>query len=115
MKLIYVIKLGYQIAIADLSHGFDGTDSWYIHRINVPRQFRGQGYGSKLLKEITFDADNENVELRLDINPSDGLHLNQLRDWYERYEFTGSRSLGYIRKRRSEREHSPFEGEDEKK
>jgi len=85
MKECYVIKEFR--AIADLVWDLDASESWWITRINVPRQFRGRGIGSKLLHIILKDADKENWQLRLMIEASDGLTTKQLRFWYERNGF----------------------------
>ena len=58
-----------------------------INRINVPREFRGRGIASTLLKRILADADREGATVGLGISPSDGLSYKELKAWYERYGF----------------------------
>lgn len=58
-----------------------------ITRIFVPFKYRGQGFASKLLKEVMDAADYSQVTLMLDISPSNGLNAEELRDWYLRHGF----------------------------
>lgn len=77
-----------QIAIADLTGLGDmvpGTMT--ITRINVPTWARGQGYGSKLLREILDAADTEETPLSLEVMPSGPLDYDELVRWYKRYGF----------------------------
>jgi ribosomal protein S18 acetylase RimI-like enzyme len=74
-------------AIADLVSPGELTRHWTITRINVPEQFRGNGYGSALLDQIIADADAEREVLQLEISPSGGLSFRQLEDWYKRRGF----------------------------
>lgn len=71
--------------IADLSRVGDAR--WHVHRINVPREDRGKGYGSELLRWVCYDADRWGVELELIPTPSGGLTAGQLVEWYKRHGF----------------------------
>ncbi len=64
-----------------------------ITRVNVPAPHRGKGIASELLKEVTVAADQDRVNLYLEIAASDGLDNDQLRAWYERHGFVGSAML----------------------
>jgi len=67
VKTQYAIRLGpHRAAVADV-HPL-GRCHW-ITRINVPREYRGRGYGTALLEQVLEDADREGVTLRLEINP----------------------------------------------
>jgi len=87
MKTTYMVQAPghWKPAIADLSLQPDGA--WYINRINVPEEFRGKGYGTRLLKQVLQDADAEGAILLLDPVPSGGLSRRELTDWYLRYGF----------------------------
>ena len=89
MKTSFTRRLSQvRIAILDLSQYTDeGIDGYMINRINVPREFRGQGIGSALLNECISCADADGVTLYLGIMPSDGLHFDALESWYKRYGF----------------------------
>ena len=67
-----------------------------ITRINVPRNHRGKGIASTLLRRALHAADSESITLFLEISPSDGLNYEQLKAWYKRYGFYGN--YLYIRK-----------------
>ena len=71
-------------AIADLIRYRDGK---LLTRINVPREHRGRGIASKLLKRITADADRTGTTLYAWVSPSDGLGENALSAWYRRNGF----------------------------
>lgn len=62
---------------------------WIITSIDVRPDHRGQGAGSRLLRDIIADADREGVNLYLsvDADSSGGLSNQQLRDWYMRHGF----------------------------
>lgn len=83
MKNCYVDEE--HISIADLCDYYG--KGLVITRINVPSQYRGNGYGSALLKQIVKDADTDRVSLFLEILPSGGLNYTQLKSWYGRYGF----------------------------
>jgi ribosomal protein S18 acetylase RimI-like enzyme len=85
-----------QLAILDVVNG-------YISRINVPVRHRGKGVGRALLQECLADADKEGVRLHLYPSESDGLRLQELIDWYERYGFRQDdeySKLGWVREPR---------------
>jgi GNAT superfamily N-acetyltransferase len=97
MKTSYVVTCARgQIAVADLSPpGLIDEDAWWVHRINVPWRYRGEGFGSELLSMILLDADQEGAELALTplATPMDvglrliGLSSSQLFAWYARHGF----------------------------
>lgn len=91
MRPHYVIRCSEtKIAIADLTELEGG---FYINRINVPEQFRGQRIGARLLKMVLDDADKEGVTLFIDISPYGKMTHDDLRQWYERNGFK-QRKLG---------------------
>lgn len=82
MKTCYHTKLGgYQAAIADLCDYYG--QGLILTRINVPKDFRNQGHGGRLLDEICAEADKDHIWLYLEISPSGGLDYDQLQTWYE--------------------------------
>jgi ribosomal protein S18 acetylase RimI-like enzyme len=76
-------------SIADLIDAYEmlPRKGLLITRINVPKAHRGQGHGTALLKKILEAADEEKINLYLEVSPSDGLNYNQLVSWYRRYGF----------------------------
>ena len=89
MKAIYLDR-GTR-SIADLMEVQTGV--FLITRINVPKASRGQGLGSKILKEILEDADEEDVTLEIHPMPSGSLTRKQLSEWYIRYGFKWGPSI----------------------
>lgn len=85
MKPYYILRIGFSAAIADLSEW--GNNCYFIHRINVPKNERGKGYGSKLLKMICDEADKENAILMLQIVSSGEMSDEDLTEWYRKYGF----------------------------
>jgi hypothetical protein len=86
MQNCYYRKLSpYKLAISDLCDYYN--KGMLITRINVPKEFRGKGVGSEILKDIIRDSDKDKIVLFLEIQPSDGLNFKQLEDWYIRYGF----------------------------
>lgn len=71
---------------------------WLLTRVNVPKERRGQGYGSFLLDSILKDADAEQSAIVLEASPSDGLTLAQLQTWYERRGFVREGATNVMRR-----------------
>jgi len=84
--------------IADLVRPGELTPNWTITRINIPHMYRGNGYGSALLRRILKDADLECVTLQLEVFPTGPLNYAELLAWYERYGFVLQPS-GYMLRR----------------
>lgn len=92
MEQTYIIrdpdKGIFAAAIADVVEMPTGKDRHYvITRINVMDQYRGRGYGSKILNMILEDADNEGATLFLEPVPSGPLDAEALKEWYSRSGF----------------------------
>lgn len=81
--------------IADLVAPGELWTDWTITRINIPEKSRGNGYGSRLLRRITDDADAEVVKLVLEPFPSGPLDYDALVAWYTRHGFRMTRH-GYM-------------------
>lgn len=95
MKTCYVLTD--TRTIADLVAPGELTENWTVTRINVPREFRGQGNGTKILKLILADADREQITLQLEPSPSDGLDYDQLVVWYKCHGFK-MMPVGYMKR-----------------
>lgn len=85
-------------SIADLVAPGELFPTWVITRINVPREHRGKGHGSALLKRILVDADVEQVTLALEVFPSGPLDYDDLMYWYHRHGFRSTKSGYMVRK-----------------
>lgn len=70
---------------------------YVITRINVSEEYRGRGYGSKLLKEICNDADNEGATLMLECVSSGEMDDMDLAQWYIRNGFTPQHENVFVR------------------
>lgn len=103
MKSIYMIKLTpTRSAQVDCSRSMycdevDDSDAYCINRVFVPSDFRGQGFGSKVLALCLEDADRLNVTLWLTINPYGDLDYKSLDAWYKRNGFVFNGEV-YVRK-----------------
>lgn len=73
------------LAILDVVDCEDGV--FHITRISVPEKHRGRGFGSKVLRECTEDADRESVTLSLEVLTSGDMTEDDLRAWYARHGF----------------------------
>ncbi len=93
MKTCYIDQV--HRGIADLVSPGELTPNWTITRINIPKQYRGCGYGTALLKQILDDADQEGATLQLEPSPSGPLAYDDLVLWYKRYGFR-TNSYGYM-------------------
>jgi predicted GNAT family N-acyltransferase len=104
MKEMYHIRLGtHRVAVADLNLMPKGmldeseAETWWIARINVPAEYRTQGHGSELLRQVLEDADCEHIRLVLEINPYGGLDYDELKSWYERHGFVQLEEGPFVR------------------
>lgn len=68
-------------------------DRWWITRVNVPVQVRRGGHGGRLMRRVLTEADEEGVTLCLEVQPSGGMPLRPLREWYRRLGFVGTRTM----------------------
>jgi ribosomal protein S18 acetylase RimI-like enzyme len=75
----------------------DPFQGWTISRINVPKEHRGKGLGSAMLKRILADADEEGIDLYLVVYATGALDDEQLTEWYERYGFVSTGAGGMVR------------------
>jgi len=112
MKPTYhiVMPVGIRPAIADVSE--IGTSLYLVNRINVPEDFRGQGYGKKLLEAITKDADLEDVVLMLEVHASDSrdiMNNDELIAWYRRHGFKMVSYLNRLMERLPNGKHKEFD------
>lgn len=60
---------------------------YLLTRVNVPKEHRGEGLGSRLLKMVTDEADANEATLILEVVPSGPLSSAALQEWYERNGF----------------------------
>lgn len=64
------------------------TDTWLLTGVEVAHNERGKGHARELMRRVLTDADNENVNLYLSVEPDGtGLEASELMDWYERLGF----------------------------
>lgn len=69
----------------------DPSYPFLLNRIEVARGTpKHQGWGSKLLTEITNQADNEHVTLILGVSPDEEEWFSPLVAWYTRFGFVPS-------------------------
>jgi GNAT superfamily N-acetyltransferase len=67
-------------------------DALYIASIQVPRDQRGGGHGTKALKIVTDACDKFGCPCSLEVRPFDGNRSeNRLRLWYEAHGFYPTR------------------------
>lgn len=61
---------------------------WFLNRIAVARGTnKGEGWGTKLLEQICSEADREQAELILGVDPDDADRFNDVVNFYVRYGF----------------------------
>ena len=63
-------------------------NKYLVTRVSVPREHRGKGIGTKLLKEVTKDADKECSTLLIEPKPYDsGMTKESLINYYKIFGF----------------------------
>lgn len=88
MQSVFTIRFADNvIAIADVLTTFG--EPFVISRINVPKRYRGLGFGRELLRMITDAADMAGVRLKLAVSPygDSPLQFKELSAWYRRHGF----------------------------
>jgi GNAT superfamily N-acetyltransferase len=63
------------------------ADLWWLNRIQVNRDRRGEGLGTKLLEEILADADHDGATLLVGVEPDTRGMFRKLANWYTRHGF----------------------------
>lgn len=96
MKLCYADRATRSVADVVAADHL-GAHIFVITRISVPKEYRGQGVGRQLLKEVLADADKEGVRLVLEINPYGDMTFKQLEAWYTRNGFLQTIEGYYLR------------------
>jgi ribosomal protein S18 acetylase RimI-like enzyme len=66
-----------------------GEAKFWVQRLYVPRAYRGQGHGRKLMAQLLEHADNNQFSLQLIVAPSSNNRMtyHELRAWYIRLGF----------------------------
>lgn len=77
-----------------------GVEGYYITRLIVPEEIRGQGVASSMMTELVKLADDKEVSLVLEVNSYGSLTHEELIKFYEKYGFSESAEQEgvYIRK-----------------
>lgn len=75
-----------QPAQIDASEVQPGT--WYVNRLIVPKNARGQGIATALMQELITWANNNSIKLISEINPYGDLDKEQLITFYQKFNFT---------------------------
>lgn len=86
----------YHLASIEISKIPD-EDNWYFNRLIVPKEFRHQGYATKLLCELEKIADEKAMNIVLDINPYGDLNHEQLHNLYMKHGFINHDKYEMIR------------------
>jgi tRNA(Met) C34 N-acetyltransferase TmcA len=81
------------LAVLDLHIFAKGI--WRVSRINVPKPFQHNGIGTRMMKEMCKDADNENVIIILEPSPYDRTpnSYNDLVSFYKKFDFVFSERI----------------------
>lgn len=92
MKSCYTVKVSdTKIAILDNCDYY--ALGRIITRVNTPEEFRQQGHGNELMRKICKDADEEGVNLFLEISPTGDMTYDQLEKWYNKFGFKKWRGI----------------------
>lgn len=70
---------------------------WILNRIQVNRDYRGQGIGTRLLIQICEEADRNGDTLWLGVSPDGPGYFKRLVAWYRRHGFKPlKRTVGHV-------------------
>jgi GNAT superfamily N-acetyltransferase len=62
---------------------------WFVNRLFVSPNCRGEGIGTKLIRLLVEQADALGVTLTLEINSYDGMGESDLLEFYKKFGFRG--------------------------
>lgn len=89
----FTVEVGKTRAYARLAYWFEPLN-WTLTDIHVPMTYQGQGVGSKLLRMVTSYADEEGIDIRLNVQPGGGwMNYEELVQWYNRHGFVWEDSI----------------------
>ena len=77
-------------SIVTISPSTNTPNKWWVNRVSVHKEHRGNKIAAKLVTEMCGDADLNGVTLRAYVSPDmsgEGLDFEQLRQFYGRYGF----------------------------
>jgi len=94
----FVIKRGFRGGTAELSDmsleivsdtlGIEAKGNWsFFNRLVVPKELRGEGLATELMKQVTQWADKKKVNILNGVNPYGDLSLKQLIAFYGKFGF----------------------------
>lgn len=72
---------------------------WFFNRLFVKKNYRGNGYGSKVLDKMLEIIKNKNITLELMINPYGEMTYEQLEAFYLRHDFKKYDTCYYFNKK----------------
>ena len=58
-----------------------------IFRLKTPKEHRRKGYATIIMQEIIENYGNREITLLPNASPEDGMTIEELRDWYHRFDF----------------------------
>lgn len=74
------------------------SDEWFFNRLYVRPEYRGKGYGSKVLDKMLELVKKRNIILELAINPYGEMTYNELEAFYLHHGFKKSGIRYYFNK-----------------
>jgi GNAT superfamily N-acetyltransferase len=94
-KGFYITDNSY-LASAELS--VMKNNLYYFNRLLVNKKIRNKGYANQLLVEVCKWADQEKINILIDINPYGDLNYDQLLRFYQKFGFKLNKNKQLIRK-----------------
>lgn len=88
MKDVYLLKQDGSIVCCVYLLGPPSDGIGLITSVWTHPEFRGNGLASELLRLVLSDADDDNVQLWLKIEPDNLDDFDRLAEWYARLGFT---------------------------
>ena len=98
---VYIVLNNLMIASSECSFM---NDTWFFNRLFVKENYRGNGYGSKVLDKMLEIVKNKNITLELMINPYGEMTYEQLETFYLRHGFEKHGICYYFNKKEIKKE-----------
>ncbi len=75
----------------DLQESFDPkVPGYWLCRVMTKKKYRGQGGAAGVMEEVLVDADIQQVDLWLHVQPDSSVDVDRLIAWYERLGFVNT-------------------------
>jgi ribosomal protein S18 acetylase RimI-like enzyme len=71
----------------DFYRNLEPANYLYLHKIEIPKEYKNQGIGSKVMQILCNFCDNNNLIFKLSPTDNFGSEINRLINFYKKFDF----------------------------